>query len=92
MLSLVPFAGKILAESMLSLYPVFVKNIGVALPLQMWTRFVAYVGVAALFELLRLGMVGQQVGQVFASVIALGHMGKSSVRIALPWLDKQGDE
>lgn len=49
MLSLLPFAGKIVAESMLSLYPVFVKNIGVVLPLQMWTRFVAYVGVAALF-------------------------------------------
>ena len=47
--AILPWAGKVLSESLLSLYPVFVKNIGVALPLQMWTRFVAYVGIAAFF-------------------------------------------
>lgn len=47
--ALFPWAGKILSESLLSLYPVFVKNIGVPLPLQMWSRFAAYVGVAAFF-------------------------------------------
>ena len=50
------------------------------------------VGVAALFELLRLGVVGQQVGQVLACVIALGHMGKTGAGLGLPWFDKQGDE
>jgi hypothetical protein len=50
------------------------------------------VGVTALFELLRLGVVGQQVGQVFARVIALGHMGKTGAGLGLPGLDKQGDE
>ena len=47
--ALFPWAGKILSESLLSLYPVFVKNIGVPLPLQMWSRFAAYVGIAAFF-------------------------------------------
>ena len=48
-LPLLPLLGKVLSEGLLSLYPVFVKNIGVALPLQMWTRFIAYVGIAAFF-------------------------------------------
>jgi drug/metabolite transporter (DMT)-like permease len=47
--AVLPWAGKILSESLLSLYPVFVKNIGAALPLQMWTRFVAYVGISVFF-------------------------------------------
>ena len=41
--------SKILAESLLSLYPVFVKNIPVAFNLQMWSRFFAYVAVSGLF-------------------------------------------
>jgi len=40
---------KVLAESLLSLYPVFVKNIPVALNLQMWSRFFSYVAVSSLF-------------------------------------------
>ena len=47
--ALFPWAGKILSESLLSLYPVFVKNIGAPMPVQMWTRFVAYIGISALF-------------------------------------------
>ena len=47
--SIFPWVGKIVSESLLSLYPVFVKNIEVPLPLQMWSRFVAYVAIAALF-------------------------------------------
>jgi drug/metabolite transporter (DMT)-like permease len=46
---MLPFLGKILSEGLLSLYPVFVKNIGAPLPLQMWTRFAAYVAIAACF-------------------------------------------
>ena len=49
MLAILPFVGKILSESLLSLYPVFVKNIGQPLSLQMWTRFVAYIAISALF-------------------------------------------
>jgi drug/metabolite transporter (DMT)-like permease len=47
--ALFPWAGKILSESLLSLYPVFVKNIGVAMPLQMWSRFVAYIAISIFF-------------------------------------------
>jgi drug/metabolite transporter (DMT)-like permease len=41
--------SKILAESLLSLYPVFVKRIPVAFNLQMWSRFFAYVAISSLF-------------------------------------------
>ena len=41
--------SKILAESLLSLYPVFVKNINIPIHLQMWSRFFAYVSVSSLF-------------------------------------------
>ena len=41
--------SKVVAESLLSLYPVFVKNIAVSFNLQMWSRFFAYVVVSALF-------------------------------------------
>lgn len=41
--------SKILAESLLSLYPVFVKNIAVPFNLQMWSRFFAYVAISAFF-------------------------------------------
>jgi drug/metabolite transporter (DMT)-like permease len=42
-------ASKIVAESLLSLYPVFVKNIDVSLNLQMWSRFFTYVVLAGFF-------------------------------------------
>jgi len=41
--------SKILAECSLSLYPVFVRNIGVPVKLQMWTRFFAYVAISLFF-------------------------------------------
>ena len=43
------FAGKVVSEMLLSLYPVFVKNIKVDFSAQMWSRFVAYVAVALFF-------------------------------------------
>ena len=46
---MIAFLSKVLAESLLSLYPVFVKNIPVAFNLQMWSRFFSYVAVSALF-------------------------------------------
>ena len=41
--------GKVVAESLLSLYPVFVKKIPVEFNLQMWSRFFAYVVISSLF-------------------------------------------
>jgi drug/metabolite transporter (DMT)-like permease len=41
--------SKVVSESLLSLYPVFVKNMKIPIPLQMWSRFAAYVAVSALF-------------------------------------------
>lgn len=40
---------KILSESLLSLYPVFVKNIDLALDLQVWSRFFSYVIISGFF-------------------------------------------
>lgn len=41
--------SKVVAESLLSLYPVFVKFIPVSLPLQMWSRFCSYILISFLF-------------------------------------------
>lgn len=40
---------KIISESLLALYPVFVKNIDLALDLQVWSRFFSYVIVSGFF-------------------------------------------
>ncbi len=41
--------SKIVAESLLSLYPVFVKKIGLNIPIQLWTRLLAYVLISFFF-------------------------------------------
>ena len=41
--------SKVVAESMLSLYPVFVKNIHLPVAVQMWSRFISYIGVSLFF-------------------------------------------
>ena len=46
---LIPVISKLVSESLLSLYPIFVKKIGISMTLQMWTRTVAYVAIAAIF-------------------------------------------
>lgn len=46
---LIPIAAKLTSESLLSLYPIFVKKIGISMTLQMWTRTIAYVLIAAIF-------------------------------------------
>jgi len=48
-MSIAAVAGKVVSEAMLSLYPVFVKNIGLPVTAQMWARFAAYAGISALF-------------------------------------------
>ena len=39
----------LVSESLLSLYPIFVKKIGLTLVHQVWARLVAYVGISAIF-------------------------------------------
>ena len=41
--------SKLLSESLLSLYPIFVKNIGLPLSLQTWSRCFSYVVISAFF-------------------------------------------
>jgi len=45
-----PVISKLLSESLLSLYPVFVKNIQLPLDLQLWSRLLIYVIVSFLFS------------------------------------------
>ncbi len=49
MASILPIFSKVVAESLLSLYPVFVKKIGLSIPIQLWTRLLAYVIISAFF-------------------------------------------
>lgn len=46
---LIPVISKLVSESLLSLYPIFVKKIGISMTLQMWTRTISYVAIAAIF-------------------------------------------
>ena len=46
---LLPILSKLTSESLLSLYPIFVKKIGISSVLQLWTRLITYVVVAAFF-------------------------------------------
>ena len=41
--------GKVVSESLLSLYPVFVKNINIPLHLQLWSRFITYIIITSFF-------------------------------------------
>ena len=41
--------GKVVSESLLSLYPVFVKNIHIPLYLQLWSRFITYIIITSFF-------------------------------------------
>ena len=46
---LTPAISMLVSESLLSLYPIFVKKIGLSLVHQVWARLVAYVGISAIF-------------------------------------------
>ena len=41
--------AKLLSESLLSLYPIFVKKINLPIDLQLWTRLITYVLIALFF-------------------------------------------
>ena len=41
--------AKLSSESLLSLYPIFVKKIGISSTLQLWTRLITYVAISSLF-------------------------------------------
>ena len=45
----IPILSKLASESLLSLYPIFVKKIGISMPLQLWTRLITYVAMASIF-------------------------------------------
>ena len=42
-------ASKLCSEALLSLYPVFVKNINIPLHLQLWSRFITYIVITGFF-------------------------------------------
>lgn len=46
---IIPILSKLASESLLSLYPIFVKKIGISMPLQLWTRLITYVAMSAIF-------------------------------------------
>jgi len=46
---LLQILAKLTSESLLSLYPIFVKKIGISSDLQLWSRLITYVAIAALF-------------------------------------------
>lgn len=82
---LLEVASKLLSESLLSLYPSIVRNIPVAMELQMWSRFIAYVGISVFFinldfvKVQLLSSVGLQlslitIAHVFASYQGFAHL------------------
>ena len=46
---LVEIVSKLASESLLSLYPIFVKKIGISSSLQLWTRLITYVLISIFF-------------------------------------------
>jgi drug/metabolite transporter (DMT)-like permease len=46
---LLEILSKLTSESLLSLYPIFVKKIGISNSLQLWTRLITYVAISAFF-------------------------------------------
>jgi drug/metabolite transporter (DMT)-like permease len=45
----IPIYSKLVSESLLSLYPVFVKKISIPMDLQLWTRLITYVLISLFF-------------------------------------------
>jgi len=45
----IPIYSKLISESLLSLYPVFVKKISISMDLQLWTRLITYVIISLFF-------------------------------------------
>lgn len=45
----IPIYSKLVSESLLSLYPIFVKKISIPMDLQLWTRLVTYVMISIFF-------------------------------------------
>jgi drug/metabolite transporter (DMT)-like permease len=45
----IPIYSKLISESLLSLYPVFVKKINLSIDLQLWTRLITYVLISLFF-------------------------------------------
>lgn len=48
-MDIIPIYSKLVSESLLSLYPVFVKKITLPIDLQLFTRLIAYVVISLFF-------------------------------------------
>lgn len=48
-MNIIPIYAKLISESLLSLYPVFVKKISIPIDLQLWTRLITYVLISLFF-------------------------------------------
>lgn len=48
-MDIIPIYSKLISESLLSLYPVFVKKISIPTDLQLWTRLITYVLISLFF-------------------------------------------
>ena len=67
--------GKLVSESMLSLYPTIVKNIRIPFGMQLWTRFITYALVSAFF--VDWTFIGETLGTgmgILLSVITMIHV------------------
>jgi drug/metabolite transporter (DMT)-like permease len=65
---LTPAISMLVSESLLSLYPIFVKKIGLTLVHQVWSRLVAYVGISAIF--VNWSFIGSSLFTVDALILA----------------------
>jgi drug/metabolite transporter (DMT)-like permease len=65
---LTPAISMLVSESLLSLYPIFVKKIGLTLVHQVWARLVAYVGISAIF--VNWSFIGSSLFTVDALILA----------------------
>ncbi len=61
--------AKLGSESLLSLYPIFVKKIGISSTLQLWTRLITYVGISSLF--VDWSFIVKSIGSLDAIVLGL---------------------
>jgi drug/metabolite transporter (DMT)-like permease len=69
---IIPILSKLASESLLSLYPIFVKKIGISMPLQLWTRLITYVAMASVF--VDWGFIKSAIGSTNSIMLALINM------------------
>ena len=68
-------ASKLLSESLLSLYPVIVKNIAIPFEMQLWSRFFTYVAISIFFiniEYIKANLIS--LDGILLSTVTLAHV------------------